>query len=242
MAPIQTTKHSRAVRSARNPRGIYAPPDPSANDRPITQETSAPDVDADADAFASFKLNKQDKRSLRHQALMAKIREENEGRRKGKVLKRKRRPGKKLGVELGGDGGLGEALPDVSIDVDEGDDAGEWEGIEEEVGMEELAGLRKARRRRRVGDGKEGKMVMKSLKTRPGSLLRKRKVEGRERERFERNLASMVVGMQSKQGGGEMGEGKELEQRERWEALRQFIGGTMERSGAFAGGVGGGKG
>ena len=52
----------------------------------------------------------------------------------------------------------------------------------------------------------------------------------------------MVVGMQSKQGGGEMGEGKELGQRERWEALRKFIGATMERSGAFAGGVGGGKG
>ncbi|KAK5111536.1 hypothetical protein LTR62_004831 [Meristemomyces frigidus] len=262
MAPIRPTKHSRAVRSAKDPRGIYAPPTtpsfPSSTTSTTTRALEEPTEYSAQDDFATFKTTKKDKQSIRHQALLAKARASQPGGA-SKVLKR-RRAGKKLKTGLGS---LAEALEDVEGD-DGGDRAegGEWEGIdEEEMGSEAAAaavppGLRKRPRnagvRGGVGGGVGGKkMVMKSLRHNPGALKRKGVMEERERERFARNLAEMVgsapVGNARVAGGdgvggdgvGEDGVGGDRDgdrdggQGERWAALRRFIGGSLEMSGAF---------
>ncbi|KAJ9646441.1 hypothetical protein H2199_002490 [Coniosporium tulheliwenetii] len=72
----------------------------------------------------------------------------------------------------------------------------------------------------------------KSLKSRPGAMKRKEKLERAEKERFGRNMAQMAVGGQQQQGvvAGEVaaqGTGN------RWAALRGFIEGTMEKNAAF---------
>lgn len=67
------------------------------------------------------------------------------------------------------------------------------------------------------GDKGEKKMELKTLKSRPGAAKRKQVLEGREMERFGKNLANMAEG------------GRE----DRWEALRGFIGRTLETKGEF---------
>jgi hypothetical protein len=87
----------------------------------------------------------------------------------------------------------------------------------------------------------EGKMEMKSLKHKPGAMKRKRVLEGREMERFGKNLAQLVGSVQR---GGNVakttGEGTAAAaapvvaaQADRWAALRGFIGGSMEQNPAF---------
>lgn len=108
----------------------------------------------------------------------------------------------------------------------EGDDD-EWEGFsgDDAEGVDEI---RKRKRRRKVSG--DGKMVMRSLKHRPGAMKRKRKMEGAEMERFRRNLAQMAGGAEGVPVDG--GDGTA----DKWAALRSFIGGTMERDRAFGGG------
>jgi hypothetical protein len=124
----------------------------------------------------------------------------------------------------------------------------EWEGVESEDGDAGMAvdgaeGLRKRRRRVRKVPG-EGKMEMKSLKHKPGAMKRKRVLEGREMERFGKNLAQLVGSVQrgadvkagaaadGKTGDGAVGQGPSA-QADRWAALRGFIGGSMEQNPAF---------
>ena len=151
---------------------------------------------------------------MKHNVLMNKVRD-------GGVSKkvRRRRPGKKMEAVEGLGKSLAEALPDLDDDEDE------WEGVS---GDEADGGSRR----------KEGKMVMKSLKHRPGAMKRKRVMEERERERFGRNLAQLVGGGKEEGGGGEGGGRGEVKggasQADRWAALRQFIGGSMEKDTAFA--------
>ena len=76
----------------------------------------------------------------------------------------------------------------------------------------------------------------RSLKSRPGAMKKKAKLEAAETERFRRNLVEMAKG----DGGGERrGAGQEENGGERvrgmqarWEALRSHIGATLERKGA----------
>ncbi|KAI9772309.1 MAG: hypothetical protein M1840_001058 [Geoglossum simile] len=74
----------------------------------------------------------------------------------------------------------------------------------------------------------EGAVLLrkKSLKSRPGALKRKAKVEKGERERFNRNLAQMV---------GVVGEGgvAAAATSTRWAALRGFVSQTLERKEGF---------
>ena len=130
---------------------------------------------------------------------------------------------------------MADALPEV-----EEDGEAEWVGFS---GSDtEVAGaVMKRRRRRGVVSAGEGKMVMRSLKHRPGAMKRKERMAGRERERFSRNLAQMVGGasedpVQGSRGAGSdvIGGGQGVRQAEKWAALRKFIGGTMERDEAFA--------
>jgi hypothetical protein len=94
-----------------------------------------------------------------------------------------------------------------------------------------------------VEGGKAGKMGGrgKSLKSKPGALKRKEKLERGERERFGKNLAVILGG---KVGGGESmdvegqgGEGGEKKREEvvkgRFAALRAWVGTNMEKHPAF---------
>ena len=139
-------------------------------------------------------------------------------------------------------------MPEIEGMADESGEDDEWEGVEsgeEDGGMAvdgAAEGSRKKRRRVRKVPG-EGKMEMKSLKHKPGAMKRKRVLEGREMERFGKNLAQLVGSVQR---GGSVakttGEGDAAAapaapvvaaQADRWAALRGFIGGSMEQNPAF---------
>ncbi|EME80633.1 uncharacterized protein MYCFIDRAFT_84655 [Pseudocercospora fijiensis CIRAD86] len=225
MAPIRpasrkrTTARSRvAAKASADPRGKYAPlPDSEMAFSAQPESTDAlSNLKDDYFGFDGndFRLSKKDKRVIKHGNLLAKVRE---GAIEKKSRKR-RRPNKKLKTDIGG---LGDALPDVD------DGEGEWEGIEDD-GQMAVEGRKKRRRK------DEGKMVMKSLKLRHGAMKRKKKMEDDEMERMQRNLALLAQGRaaETKVDGGE--DGAEDAQAKRWEALRAFIGGTMQRDQAFA--------
>ncbi|KAK1063143.1 hypothetical protein LTR74_009715 [Friedmanniomyces endolithicus] len=115
MAPIRApSRHSRAARSARNPRGIYAPP-LSADSLHTTSAhgTHEARIEGDAElnagisegagAFADLKSNKKDKRTLRHSSLLAKARESSrvsKGSRSGNGVRKGQRSA--TGVGSGG--------------------------------------------------------------------------------------------------------------------------------------------
>ncbi|GAB7364751.1 hypothetical protein MBLNU230_g5549t1 [Neophaeotheca triangularis] len=208
----------------------------------------------------SYKPNKKEKVALRHERLLSKVRSGgiskpgvgSAGGSGNGVGRKRRRPGKKMAA-VESLGGLGEALPEL----EEGEGSDEWEGLSSgsdvggeggdgvgDVEVEALPeGMRKARKRGSRKGGAEGKMVMKSLRHRPGAMKRKREVELKEVQRMRGNLVEMakrdtrgegVAGGDGGKGGGD-GSGVGASQAERWKALRAFIGGTMEVSGEFGG-------
>lgn len=230
MAPVKPGKRSniraRATKSL-DPCGKYAPPlHPISADDPLPSEVPTTTDTTDRTHTlkdAEWRLNKQDKRAIKHNALLNKVREGSGIEKKKKVLKR-RRPGKKL---AGGDlGDLADALPETE-DAAEGE---EWEGVEED-GEIEVEGVTKKPRRKRRKVPVGGRMEMKSLSMRQGAMKRKAEMEGREKERFGKNLAKMVEGVNAGGGNGKDGGNG---QSGRWKALRAFIGGTMQRDSAFA--------
>ncbi|KAK1819255.1 hypothetical protein LTR12_006325 [Friedmanniomyces endolithicus] len=296
MAPVRAlSRHSLGARSARNPRGIYAPPlsADSAN-TPSGLSIGGPETEADTGAnvgvgaFADLKSNKKDKRTLRHASLLAKARESSrvsKGSGSGNGIRKGTKSATKLGsggvksgtidmktkrrrprrtLEGGSLNLLGDALPAVDVggagagfstEEEEG-----WEGLEDadedggtgaeqasSSGMMVPKGLRKASREsRKPAAGRvEKKIVMKSLRLRPGAQKRKRVMEDKERERFGRNLAEMVGSLplqpdrrssEAKDPGkaeGKQSVGEAASEADRWAALRTFIGKTMERSEAF---------
>lgn len=140
--------------------------------------------------------------------------------------------------------GLRDALPDISPrpSGSESDVEEEWEGISDfDEAMDSGLQRPNQRRRRRNPDTATGKIVMKSLNHRPGAMKRKRVLEQKEVDRFGRNLAQMAQPITSGSltgREGDSGGGGGAGQSERWAALRSFIGGTMERDGAFGKGLG----
>ena len=69
----------------------------------------------------------------------------------------------------------------------------------------------------------------KSLKSRPGAMKRKEKLEKTERERFGMNLAQMVGSTQAQAyGPNNSAVGS------RWAALKTFVESTAERKAEFA--------
>lgn len=229
MAPIRKRTSIRA-RSAAS----------TSKSNPSTARIAAshPDPAISTADLSALKLRKQDKRQLKHAALMHKVRDAGVSKASsagGKAGKR-RRPGKKIAAAETWHG-LRDALPEV-----EGEE--EWEGLsegEEEMELNaDVGAAKKARRRRGEGDGK---IKMRSLKHRPGAMKRRQVLERREQERFKRNLAQLAAGEKggavqaADEGGGEGGFGGRIEGEEgrsqKWAALRAFIGGTMERDRAF---------
>ena len=171
------------------------------------------------------------KRSAKHTSILNKVRT-SANARISKPVPKTRRAGKRI-VAAESFADMADALP--AGDVDEAEDG--WEGFSEDedtVG-DVPAGLRKASRSRRrkaaSGEG-GGKMVMTSLKHKPGAMKKKHKLEVGERERFGQNLARMVGSIGAGEGGGEQG-GSAASQKERWEALRKFIGGSRIESDGF---------
>lgn len=132
-----------------------------------------------------------------------------------KPLKR-RRPNKKLVTNLES---LGDVLGEMEVDGDLEFDGKSLEG--------------------------EGKIRQKTLKVGPGAMKRKVKAERIERERFGKNMAQLLGGLQT-QGSMEDGEKMAVEGQEgkpsetqtsatssRWAALRGFISQTMEQKEEF---------
>ncbi|EOD48043.1 putative fringe-like protein [Neofusicoccum parvum UCRNP2] len=134
---------------------------------------------------------------------------------KSATTKKRRRPNKKLVTTLES---LADALPDAD---DDGAEAGGEDGTVE------------------VG---QAKIKHKSLKSRPGALKRKEKLERLERQRFEKNLALMSAGhpqapQEQTQEYADMGNAPPAAPTaNRWSALRSFIENTMEKKKEFASG------
>ncbi|KAM0721424.1 hypothetical protein Q7P37_002348 [Cladosporium fusiforme] len=241
MAPIRkrTTMRARAAKSPRDavshPNSTFVPPAHIANSL-----KPKPDGFVDYDEEAAWRTSKKDKRAMKHSVLMNKVRDA--GVRKAKP----RRPNKKLKTDLES---LADALPeleDMAGDDVEGDDD-DWEGLSDEEGetMAVDGSAPKRRRRAKKVPTADGKMQMKSLKHKPGAMKKKHALEERERDRFGKNLAQLVGTVQKgtsdfKAGpAGSCAKGNsgvsagDSAQKDRWAALRSFIGGSMEQNKAF---------
>lgn len=242
MAPIRkrTTMRARAAKSPRDaishPQKAFVPPANIANSL-----KPKPDGYVDYDEDAAWRTSKKDKRAMKHSVLMNKVRDA--GVRKAKP----RRPNKKLKTDLES---LADALPELEgmaeEDEEADDDDDEWEGLSDEEGDGmAVDGARKRRRRVKKVPAADGKMQMKSLKHKPGAMKRKHAMEERERDRFGKNLAQLVGTVQKpsadfKAGAaGSCAKGSsgvtagDSKQSDRWAALRNFIGGSMEQNKAF---------
>jgi hypothetical protein len=85
-------------------------------------------------------------------------------------------------------------------------------------------------------DGGEGKIKMKSLRSKPGAMKRKEKVERMERERFGRNFSVLMGARKENEEGAKeiaMGEGtvgaEVPKKKGRFAALRAWVDNNMER-------------
>lgn len=111
-----------------------------------------------------------------------------------------------------------------------GTEEDEWEGVsDEEVddtsALGKLGKLAKIRRKRPAVAPADGKMQLKTLKSRPGAMKRKARLEHTEMERFRKNMAQMQQGTAAEQSSSTA---------DRWTALRGFIGQTMQQSQHFS--------
>ena len=140
------------------------------------------------------------------------------------------------------------------MEIDTNDDD-EWEGVSgDEVdisGLGELGKIARVRRRQQQrnidSENDTKKMKLKTIKTRPGAMKRKAAMEEKERERFARNMASMSVpvpttqktvaaegdGVAKTAGSGESDGVDDRGSRDKWAALRGFIGQTLETNPMF---------
>ncbi|KIW30501.1 uncharacterized protein PV07_06243 [Cladophialophora immunda] len=176
----------------------------------ILKKTSkAVDSSATTKSEPLFPSSKKDKRRIKHAELMNKVAKSTAKRPK------RRRPNKKLVTTLDA---LAAALPD---DYDaENDDA---QGTSVSTGDRPQDQVNIIRR--------------KSLKSRPGALKRREKVDKGERDRFAKNMAQLAAPRSPNEGtaetsGNGVGGGSTTtaipSTSERWAALRGFIAQTLE--------------
>lgn len=233
------SKQNTNVRAAKSPRDAVSHPNSTFVPPAHILNSLKPKADGyvEYDEDAAWKTSKKDKRAMKHSILMTKVRDA--GVKKSKP----RRPNNKLKTDLEG---LADALPELEGMADAGSsgEEDEWEGVEsgdeDGEGMNVDGTVMKKRRRRAKKPAGEGKMEMKSLKHKPGAMKRKRVLEGKEMERFGKNLAQLVGSVQRVGGdaktAGEKGAAAPATapaQADRWAALRGFIGGSMEQNPAF---------
>lgn len=224
------------TRAAKSPRDAVSHPNSTFVPPAHILASLKPKADGyvEYDEDAAWKTSKKDKRAMRHSVLMNKVRDA--GIKKSKP----RRPNNKLKTDMES---LASALPELEDMLEDGEgEEDEWEGVEsgdEEMNVDGAAAPKQRRRRAKKNAG-EGKMEMKSLKHKPGAMKRKRVLEGREMERFGKNLAQLVGSVQRGGSVAKTGEGGSTAtapvvaaQADRWAALRGFIGGSMEQNPAF---------
>lgn len=181
----------------------------SASNRVLADQTTST-----ASNDQSWPLTKKDKRTVKHNHLINRVRDANIT--KHPATKKRRRPAKKLRAA--------EQLGEMKDALDEigGSEDDDWEGFSDSDADMEIQGSRTK--------PKNGRMVMRSLKHRPGAMKRKAKMDAAERGRFERNLAQLS---QQPVGSGNVGS-QSVAHAEKWAALRKFITGTMQQDKAFA--------
>ncbi|KAF2735779.1 hypothetical protein EJ04DRAFT_511559 [Polyplosphaeria fusca] len=114
---------------------------------------------------------------------------------------KRRRPNKKLVTTLNS---LAGALPDLDANNDD------------ETGTVEIG---------------QAKIQRKSLKSRPGAMKRKEKLEQMERDRFNRNLAQMAAGADTNSSTNGNRAANSIA--DRWAALKSHVQNTMERKPEF---------
>jgi hypothetical protein len=167
------------------PRTIRKKASTAARTRPSSKPSASTPRD---DAFSSFSNTKDEKRRLKHTALVSRIEKAHK-----KPLKR-RRPSKKLATTL-------ESLVDALPDTEHG---------------------------KTKEDAIEGARIRHaSLKSRPGALKRKEKLEGVERERFQRNMALMASAPAGNVQAADGSKGVTIGTADRWAALRGHIQSSM---------------
>ena len=216
---------------------------------PVTTEQSFDHENEDNESpFASFSSSKKDKARIKHSSFVNRIQKTTPAgsRRDGTGgVNKRRRPSKKLVAGL--EGLLG-ALPDIDNGEGrggDGDSDDEWAGLSEEEGTTTLHNINKIARIRRRKDTSsvtgtsttDGKMQMKTLKSRPGAMKRKARLEGLERERFARNMAGMSGPTQVERSAGgadkQGADGADVNSRNKWAALRGFVSQTLETNPDF---------
>lgn len=263
MAPIRKKRTSIRARSSTAARTKVATP--ATLPLPEDLENSLPAQDdlgnnnGNNRGFEeAWKLSKKDKRTVKRGLLLQKVRDAGISKEQQHGKQKRRRPAKKLRTDIGE---LADALPDV--DHDDGEEEWSWEGLSDDdedyrtgaaMQLDGGASQKRTRRKRQklkpssTSQRQQGKIVMTSLRHRPGAMKRKRKMEGSEMERFGRNLAQLS-GAHAAAGSGESARngtwtGRDggtgavgsanVSHGEKWAALRNFIGGTMEKEEAFA--------
>ena len=228
MAP--TTKKCPSIRTGATDRSMLRG-NKMKDGRLVRAGRPVPDT-VDRSHAQSHPHDKKTQRQMQRQRLMERVRDAGISKPpQTAVVKKRRRPGKKLIAAEDLDD-MRDALRDIAGhgDVDE------WEGFSDADVAVHVDGKK---RRSRVREG-EGKIQMRSLKHRPGAMKRKRRLEGVEMERFGWNLAQLsantkalereVQGRPAEDAGGG---GAAATSREKWAALRAFIGSTMERDDSF---------
>ncbi|ETN38957.1 uncharacterized protein HMPREF1541_06999 [Cyphellophora europaea CBS 101466] len=146
-----------------------------------------------------FPTTKADKRRIKHSALLSKVTKPRLSTTESK--QRRRRPNKKLVTTLDS---LVDALPEPTST-----------STTSEAGSKD---------HQAAGDTPEQQVNIikrKSMKSKPGALKRKQRVENEERARWGRNMAQMsgtAASVDTTDGT-----------KSRWAALRGFIGETLER-------------
>lgn len=158
--------------------------------------------------IAAFPTTKKDKRHIKHSTLISRVKKSSSSSSEAQKNKRRRQK-KRLAVNLES---LADTLPDVvdtATIIDEAGRKGRDAALREQANVDIIH--------------------HKSMKSRPGALKRREKIDKGERERFARNLAEMS----GKKTGetGENGAKQENSQQghDRWVALRGFIAQTMEQ-------------
>ncbi|KIX00198.1 uncharacterized protein Z518_10336 [Rhinocladiella mackenziei CBS 650.93] len=177
---------------------------PSRTAQPTKSILKKPSTSSFSKHDLLFPASKKDKRRIRHAQLMNKI------TKLSAKKPRRRRPNRKLVTTLDS---LADALPEAAgSDIDTGAKVAAGGKPEEQISI----------------------ITRKSVKSRPGAMRRREKLDKGERERFAKNMAQLSASAPSPGDGKEkLRRGSETQRpipstSERWAALRGFISQTLE--------------
>lgn len=173
-----------------------------------------------------FSNTKADKRSIKHSILVSNIKtsgsaDSNRVKKSGEKNLKRRRPQKKLVATLDS---LADALPEFED--------------EDEAVENDIATVRKAKKGvNEDGSVTKGRQTNQSLKSRPGIMKRKAKIEALERQRFGMNIAMMAgrstdsTALNAPAAASDKKEAGNFQ--DRWAALKRHVEGNMEKKAEF---------